>query len=248
MSTAARDPSPGAGATGERYDALWREVYGDMQDVGPVHRHMRRLLKRLLSGLEYRDSLDVGCGAGHNLDLIAGGRPLTTVSGADVSAEAIGLARARSECEFFQLDIEREAIARQWDLVFSALVLEHLDDDVAALRHMRAMTKRHLVLATVAGAFERYRRWEHQVGHVRNYARGELERKLEAEGMTVRRALYWGFPFYSPLMRTIQNGWRAEPSFSPVTQALARGLYALYHLNSTRRGDLLIVHATTPGA
>ena len=30
------------------YDDVWRDVYGDMQDVGPVHRHMRRILAGVL--------------------------------------------------------------------------------------------------------------------------------------------------------------------------------------------------------
>lgn len=235
-----------AAPSGDRYDAVWREVYGDMQDVGPVHRHMRRIVARLLAGLDYRDALEVGCGAGHNLELIAGGRPLEAVAGADISEEALRRARARSGGAFYQLDIERDALQAQWDLIFSALVLEHLEDDVAALRNMRAMTRRHLVVTTMAGPFERYRSWEDQVGHVRNYARGELERKLAASGLTVRRAIYWGFPLYSPLMRIVQNRWRAEPSFSRTTRALAHALYGLYHLNSSRRGDLLIIHATAP--
>ena len=34
------------------YDKIWEEVYG-MQDRGPVHRHMRRILKRLIESIEY---------------------------------------------------------------------------------------------------------------------------------------------------------------------------------------------------
>ena len=43
------------------------------------------------------------------------------------------------------------------------------------------------------------------MGHVRNYRRGELEEKLRSTGFVVERAIYWGFPFYSPLARTVQN-------------------------------------------
>jgi hypothetical protein len=71
-----------------------------------------------------------------------------------------------------------------------------------------------------------------------------LEAKLEELGATVRRAHYWGYPFYSPLTRVMQNRWRAQASFGPAARAAAYALYALYALNSNRRGDLLIVHAT----
>jgi SAM-dependent methyltransferase len=215
-----------------------------MQDVGPVHRHLRRMLREVLDGLDYQDALDVGCGAGHNRVLLGAGRSNAAVAGADLSREALRRARERGMTELFELDIERDALPRRWDLVFSSLVLEHLPDDRAALSHMAAMTRRHLVLATMAGDFERYRSWEEQVGHLRNYRPGELEAKLEGLGATVRRARYWGYPFYSPLTRLMQNRWRAQASFGPAARAAAYALYALYALNSNRRGDLLIVHAT----
>ena len=229
---------------GHQYDTVWRDVYGDIQELGPVHRHMRRLTAGLLAELDYRDALEVGCGAGHNLALLAGHRPLANVAGADVSQEALRRARQRSDGDLFELDIETAALEGTWDLVFSSLVLEHLRDDVGALRHMCAMSARHLLLTTIAGPFDRYGPWERQVGHVRNYRPGELEGKLEQAGATVQRAIYWGFPFYSPISRLAQNRWRAEPSFSRSTRLVAQMLHAVYRMNSSRRGDLLIVHAT----
>jgi len=227
------------------YDDVWRDVYGDMQDVGPVHRHMRRILAGVLAGLDYGDALDVGCGAGHNLELLTSpGCPRDRISGMDVSSEALGRARERGEGSLFQLDIERDALDGTWDLVFSSLVLEHLVDDVAALRNMRAMARRHVVLTTICGDFDRYRPWEEAMGHVRNYRRGELEGKLAAAGLAVRRSIHWGYPFYSPLVRRVQNRWRAQPAFDRRARMLARALYGLYWLNSSRRGDLLVVHAT----
>jgi SAM-dependent methyltransferase len=236
-------PTAAAGAAARRYDEVWRDVYGDMQELGPVHRHLRRLLGAVLADLRYADALEVGCGAGHNLALLAGDRPASAIAGADVSPEALRRARGRHDGELLELDVERAALPRTWDLVFSSLVLEHLADDESALNHMRAMTRRHVVVATIAGDRERYLPYEDQVGHVRNYRRGELEAKLERAGLAVRRAIYWGFPFYSPLTRRAQRRWRPEPSFGPGARIAAHALHALYRLNSSRRGDLLIVHA-----
>jgi SAM-dependent methyltransferase len=225
------------------YDDVWNEAYGEMQDRGPVHLHMRRLLRRLLGSLDYDSVLDVGCGAGHNLPIVGAGRSLSRVTGVDISEEALRRARERSNADFRLLDIESGALEGSWDLVFSSLVLEHLPDDAAALRHMRAMCGRHLVLTTIAGDFERYRAWDEQMGHVRNYARGELEGKLSDAGFAVRQAIYWGWPFYTPIARTLQNGMTSEPEFTPATRALAWAMHKLYYLNSSRRGDVLIVHA-----
>jgi len=227
-----------------RYDDIWRTVYGDLQEHGPAHRHLRRLLAEVVAGLEFDSVLDVGCGAGDNVELLLAAGRQARFTGADVSHEALTRARARhAGLQFIALDIEREALPEHFDLVFSSLVLEHLADDAAALRNLRAMTDRHLVLATIAGDIERYRPWEEQVGHVRNYRHGELEERLERAGFAVERTLRWGFPFYSPITRRLQNGMRATPNYGRATRLLARATHAVYRLNSSRRGDLLIVVA-----
>jgi trans-aconitate methyltransferase len=216
-----------------------------MQDVGPVHRHMRRIVSRLLGELDYGSVLEVGCGAGHNLPLVCDGHDLKRVTGVDISQEALRRARERwPSAEFDRLDIQEEALPGRWDLVFSSLVLEHLPDDTAALEHMRAMTGRYLVVTTIGGNYERYRSWETQMGHVRNYARGELEQKLRRAGFGIERAIYWGFPFYNPLARTLQNRMTSKPSYGWTTRLIAEVMYGLYFLNGRRKGDLLIVLAS----
>ncbi|MGH2952086.1 MAG: class I SAM-dependent methyltransferase [Solirubrobacterales bacterium] len=225
------------------YDIVWREVYGDMQEHGPVHRHLRRLLEKLLGTMDYRSALDVGCGGGHNLELLADGTGLERSTGLDISEEALDRARRRGFTETSRLDIERDRLDDTWDLVLSSLVLEHLPDDTDALRNMRAMCGRHLLVSTIAGDFERYRAWDEQMGHVRNYRRGELEAKLSDAGFEVEAAIYWGFPFYSPLARLLQNRMTSQASHGAATRALAEAMYWLYFLNSNRRGDLLVIAA-----
>ena len=226
------------------YDAIWRDVYGDMQDVGPVHRHLRRLLAKLLEPLSYRTAIDVGCGAGHNFPLLVGRRRLDELAGVDISSEALRRARARwPEARLHEADIQREALDGHWDLVLCSLVLEHLPDDEAALANMRKMTAGHLLVATIAGDFDRYRSWERQMGHVRNYARGELEARLERAGFAVERTVYWGFPFYSPLARRLHNSMRSEAEYGRGTRFAAALMYLVYWLNSSRRGDLVLALA-----
>ena len=233
-----------ASAASRRYDDLWETAYGDMQEIGPVHRHMRRLVADVLGELSYRSVLDVGCGAGHNLPLLTQGRALERVTGVDVSEEALARARGRAPgADFAQLDVEARALDGTWDLVFSSLLVEHLPDDEAALRNMRTMCGRHLVLTTIAGDFERYRAWDEQVGHVRNYAPGELERKLAAAGFRVERTIYWGFPFYTPLVRTLQNRSRPTAEYTRAARIASAVMHRVFFLNSHRRGDLLVVHA-----
>jgi SAM-dependent methyltransferase len=229
------------------YDRMWTDVYGDIQHFGPVHRHMRRIVSRLLAGLEYRSVLDIGCGPGSNFDLLARGRPGLKLAGIDISELALAKARELVSGEFWRIDIQREHVEGTWDLVHSSCVFEHLPDDVAALRHIRSMTGRYLLLTTIGGNFERYRPWDERVGHVRNYREGELERKLGDAGFEVLQSIAWGFPFYSPIERELLNhrriGELGVGSYPRSTRLLADLLYWLYYLNSSRRGDLLIVLA-----
>jgi SAM-dependent methyltransferase len=228
----------------QQYDEIWEHVYGDMQESGPVHRHMKRLLRGILQTIDYRSVIDVGCGQGHNLPLLLEGRSMDRVTGIDISKPALERAGQRADADFHQLDVQQAALEGKWDLVFSALVLEHLPDDEAALRNMRRMAGRHVLITTIAGDFERYRAWDERMGHVRNYRVGELEQKLGRAGFKVERAVYWGFPFYSPIIRTLQNRTgTGTGKFGLAARLAAHALFWLYSLNSARRGDLLIIHA-----
>ncbi|MFC1461803.1 hypothetical protein ACFLQR_04720 [Verrucomicrobiota bacterium] len=91
---------------------------------------------------------------------------------------------------------------------------------------------------------ERYRSWEEKVGHVRNYRAGELESKLEQAGFTVQHVVYWGFPFFSPLARLLQNHMTPSARMGIAGRLTSALMYYLYFLNSHRKGDLLIVLAT----
>lgn len=225
------------------YDVIWRDVYGDMQDYGPTHRHMRRIVESIVRDIDYETILDVGCGAGHNFDQLMKDKQISRLTGADISQDALNVAQSRFNGDFHKLDITRDKLDGQWDLVFTSLLLEHVEDDISALKNMRAMTGKYLLLTTIAGNFERYRKWDEQMGHVRNYQAGELEQKLAQCGYTVERSIYWGFPFFTPIARTLQNYRTSRSSFSRMARLQAEIMYYLYFLNSWKRGDLLIILA-----
>ncbi len=223
------------------YDELWRTAWGDMQHHGPVHRHISENLVRTVSGLGVRSVLDAGCGSGENLAaLAAAGR--YELTGADISQEALRLARRRvPSARFTVLDLEREALAEQFDLVVSIQVIEHIPDDVAAFRNLAKMARAYVFLSTIQGHM---RPSEVAIGHVRNYSAVELRCKLEAAGLEVQRMWGWGFPFYSPLYRSVAEWIPGGPpagSLSPMAILAARMLYHVYRVNWPGRGDVLSV-------
>jgi SAM-dependent methyltransferase len=228
---------------GSTYDALWQGVWGDMQRVGPVHRHIRESMVRLVGKLGVHTIVDVGCGAGDTLAALAAAGTYD-VTGIDISREALALAATRiPSAHFARLDIEVESLPQQFDLVLSVQVIEHLRDDVTALKHVARMARRWVLISTMRG---RMRRSERSIGHLRNYKRGELESKLAEAGLRAVRVDGWGFPFYSPLYRSLVEWLPGGPPAGPVGrtgQLAAASLYQLYRLNWPGRGDVVSILA-----
>ena len=112
---------------------------------------MRDDLLRVISRLDVRTILDAGCGSGDALALLAGtGR--YQLCGADLSPEALALAGKRTPGVRLELlDLERAALPQTFDLVMSVQVVEHLIDDVAAIRHLAEMSAGYVYTSTIAG-------------------------------------------------------------------------------------------------
>ena len=227
----------------DTYDRLWTEAWGDLQRFGPVHRHQRKELLKLISKLGVNSVLDVGCGAGDNLAALAQAMPHLRLSGTDDSPEALALAAQRlPNVKFHQLDAQKDKLNEQFDLVLCNQVIEHLIDDIAALRNIAAMAERWVVVATMRG---RMRPSELTIGHFRNYSDIELRVKAETAGLEVVDIFGWGFPFYSPLFRTAIE-WvptAAEGKYGTIQRTTANLLYRLYSLNIPRRGDVVTMVA-----
>ena len=231
----------------ETYDQLWTKTWGDQQTFGPVHRRMRQELLKLIAKLDPVSVLDVGCGSGNNLAVLAHVMPHVKLSGVDVSPEALALAAQRvPSASFRQLDAQKEKLDERFDLVLCNQVIEHLVDDMAALRNMALMAKRWVLVGTMRG---RMRKSELAIGHFRNYSDVELRAKAESAGLEVVDIFGWGFPFYSPLYRTMIEwlpGGPPEGTFGAVPRAIASFLYYLYALNIPRRGDVVTMLARRP--
>jgi SAM-dependent methyltransferase len=227
----------------EQYDRLWRESWGDLQRVGPVHRHQREALLAKVQELGVKSVLDVGCGSGENLSALAT-IPGLSITGADVSQEGLELAKRRVPgARLVQLDIQKESLPERFDMVISTQVIEHLIDDVAALRHMGQMAERWVLVTSLSG---RMRKSEVGVGHLRNYSELELRAKAEAAGLQVEDVFGWGFPFYSPLYRTAAEWLPGGPPYGVMGTGrrwVASLLYGLYRFNLPRLGDVITLLA-----
>ena len=121
-------------------------------------------------------------------------------------------------------------------------VLEHIEDDVEFLRHLKAHSARYVLAASVQG---RMRPGEREIGHVRNYQKGEMQEKMKLVGLNPVRTVQWGFPFYSPLFRSSVSSSGSEDlsygRYGFARRRLCDAIYALFLLNSWDHGDRLYV-------
>jgi SAM-dependent methyltransferase len=200
-------------------------------------------LVRAVAGLHVKSVLDVGCGSGENLRaLSAEGK--YDLTGIDLSETALKIAREKvPDAAFHSLDVQTTKLPTRFDLVISMQVIEHIPDDLAALRNMALMSKKYVMVATMQGQM---RKSESQIGHLRNYTREGLLNSIRETGLKPIKVEEWGFPFYSPLYRTAAEflpGGPPSGPIGPLGRLAAKALYGLYKINLPNRGDVITVLA-----
>jgi SAM-dependent methyltransferase len=164
----------------------WR--YRELFEIEERHwwfRSRRAVVRALVSRAGMPPSpriLDAGCGTGGNLIEYA---RLGEATGVDAFPEAIQFCRERG-LDVLEAPVERLPFeAGSFDLMFATDVIEHLDDDVVALRELRRVAGDGGRLVLTVPAYERL--WsDHDVSvhHRRRYTAKLLRSRVEAAGWT----------------------------------------------------------------
>jgi SAM-dependent methyltransferase len=224
------------------YDLRWA-THVDMKKHGPYARHIRRLAMSLIRSVHFDSLLDVGCGPGFLLKDIYDSYQNVELVGTDISPIAIEIAKQRNpDARFELLDITKGHIDQKFDIVTCMDVIEHIEDDIKALRNLSIMTNKYLIVGSVQGSMRKLEpiKW----GHVRNYSYGELVVKIEQTGMKVLQVIEWGYPFYSPIYRDFIHFIRetgVKGRYGLLRKLIAKFIYLIFLLNSQNRGDVIIV-------
>jgi SAM-dependent methyltransferase len=144
-------------------------------------------------------ALEVGCGTGNTLRMLeeATGGALV---GMDLFAQGLSYARRRVACPLLQADLRQPPFDSAFDFVGLFDVLEHLPDDLAALRHLRHILRPGGFLCLTVPAHRRLWSYADEAGrHVRRYEKTELAEKLVMAGFGVE-ALSFYMASVLPLM------------------------------------------------
>jgi SAM-dependent methyltransferase len=192
----------------------WR--YRELFEVEEQHwwfRSRRAVVRSLLAraGLPPEPRiLDAGCGTGANL--LEYGR-LGHATGVDAFPDAIRLCRERGLDNVLEAPVERLPFEPQsFDLLFATDVIEHLDDDVGALRELRRVAADDARLVVTVPAYP----WlwsDHDVSvhHKRRYTAESLLESVRVGGWSPAIETYF-FTTALPVVAAVRTLRRLRSS------------------------------------
>lgn len=190
-----------------------KKLYRQMRDLEDRHwwflgrRHIVRSIIERLGLSQDITILDVGCGTGGNLSMLA---KFGSVVGSEYDPEAARMAAERGVAEIVQsgLPDQMPFADGQFQLITLLDVLEHIDEDQASLETLTNLLSPggHLVMTVPAFQFL----WgahdiEHH--HRRRYRAKQLRQRLESGGLQVQWLSYYNsllFPIVA-LVRVLRR-------------------------------------------
>lgn len=173
--------------------------------------------------------LEIGCGTGDFIKHLRNDEKIE-ITGSEVYLKGLVYAkRSQPDVEFIQFDVTKGQIGREFDMIVAFDVIEHIDDDMAALSNINRMLESNgVAIISVPQHMFLWGPLDEIVKHKRRYSRGELKQKMEANGFKVRYTTSFVF-FLFPLMLTArlfdkkrddadsdQNALSKRVKFSPV--------------------------------
>jgi SAM-dependent methyltransferase len=157
------------------------------------YRGRRKVLERVVEDLRLPARariLDAGCGSGRNMvELARHGR----VTGIELAEASVSLARERGMGEVIAGSVlEMPFEADSFDLAASLDVIEHLEDDLAALRELRRVVAPGGSLLVTVPAYQWLWSGHDEINHhFRRYTRRSLQRAGEEAGWHQVRTTYF---------------------------------------------------------
>jgi SAM-dependent methyltransferase len=155
-------------------------------------------------------TLDFGCGTGTMAGHLA---RFGHVQAVDSDAEAVAFCRRRGLSEVRQMQGSILPFGDgEFDLVTSFDVLEHIEDDLAALRELRRVLKPGGTLLCAVPAFPFLWGIQDEISHhFRRYVRPQLRARLEGAGFNVIRVSHFNSILF-PAIAAIRLTRRLLPS------------------------------------
>jgi SAM-dependent methyltransferase len=159
---------------------------------------LKQIIQDPTSKIQNPKILDVGCGTGANLEMLA---QFGSAEGVDVSDDALEFCRKKGLTVQKGLAETLPYEDESFDVTTALDVVEHLDDDIAGLKEMHRVTKAGGYSLIFVPAFMWLWGVQDDISHHRiRYTRAQITERLETAGFTVERATYANFTFFAPVL------------------------------------------------
>jgi SAM-dependent methyltransferase len=192
---------------------------------------------------DVRSFLEVGCGTGYVLRALTDAFPNAHVHAVDLYPQGLEFARARvASANVAQADARSLPYAEVFDVVGAFDVVEHIDDDIGALRSLaRAVRPGGGVILTVPQHPFLWSSFDVASHHQRRYRRTELEQKVRDVGLDVELSTSFVsllLPLMAAARLSRQNQPRsiAEELRNPPSAERAMSAACRFELALVRRG------------
>ncbi len=209
------------------YDAKHFDRLVEVEDRHFWFASRNRLLSAVFAKLTIPDDarvLEVGTGTGNTLRVLERAFPRATLVGVDLFEEGLVAARRRTMAHLVRAKIEQLPFQSQFDLIGAFDVMEHVEDDRAALTHLGHLLTPggHLVLTVPAGA-RLWSRFDTDSHHFRRYEPDQLRDRLVDAGFVIEQLTYFFAALY-PAMRGLR--WLSDrlPGGKEASSPVAREL------------------------
>ncbi len=167
-------------------------------------RSRNRLFKRIVEDHQIPTGktrfLEIGCGTGGFIQKIVENDNLQ-ITGSEIYYKGLIYAKKTlPDVDFIQFDVTKGVIDMEFDLIVAFDVIEHVDDDVAAILNMNGMLgKGGSLIVTVPQHMFLWSQLDEIVKHKRRYSRGELIAKLKNANFDISYCTSFLFVLF-PLM------------------------------------------------
>ncbi|MGI9252341.1 MAG: class I SAM-dependent methyltransferase, partial [Thermomicrobiales bacterium] len=215
-----------SGAAGDRqtYDPAFFDHLARIEERHAWFRVRNRVVADLVAQLGAGQSdgfrvLDVGCGAGAMLGAIERACPGATITGLDRLPEGLRHARTRTRADLVVGDAMRPPFRSAFDVIGMFDVLEHLPDDVAALRAQRqALAPGGRLMLTVPDDPALWSYFDVAARHVRRYTEASLTAALHDGGYRIE--------YLTPMMAALAPLLKGYRRFAAGRASMGRELAA----------------------
>lgn len=156
-------------------------------------------VKEIVRGFDHPKLLDVGCGTGINFSVLS---KCGETFSSDASEEALKFSKSRGTTGLVRSDLESLPFeASTFDVITALDVLEHVDNDLAAMDELSRVTREGGVLVITVPAYGfLWSEHDEALHHRRRYAASELRNKLTNAGFEIERITYYITFLFFPIL------------------------------------------------